>query len=110
MRQDYQRYIVVILNIHRKLGELVWGHAPDHREFFVVADSVTLHLAAILTEIYLRMYNRIAAIAVAGGTCLPSSLSKNKLHTRSRYSNRAVNYSNKAVTVFTRQCSLTMKL
>ena len=29
-----------------------------------------------------------------------------KLHTRSRYSNRAVNYSNKAVTMFMRQCSL----
>ena len=33
-----------------------------------------------------------------------------KLHTRSRYSNRAVNYSNKAVTMFMRQCSLPMKL
>ena len=33
-----------------------------------------------------------------------------KLHTRSRYSNRAVNYSNKAVTLFMRQCSLPMKL
>ena len=29
---------------------------------------------------------------------------------RSRYSNRAVNYSNKAVTMFMRQCSLPMKL
>ena len=29
-----------------------------------------------------------------------------KLHTRSRYSNRAVNYSNRAVTMFMRQCSL----
>ena len=27
-----------------------------------------------------------------------------KLHTRSRYSNRAVNYSNKAVTMVMRQC------
>ena len=33
-----------------------------------------------------------------------------KLHTRSIYSNRAVNYSNKAVTMFMRQCSLPMKL
>ena len=33
-----------------------------------------------------------------------------ELHTRSRYSNRAVNYSNKAVTMFMRQCSLPMKL
>ena len=33
-----------------------------------------------------------------------------KLHTRSRYSNRAVNYSNKVVTMFMRQCSLPMKL
>ena len=33
-----------------------------------------------------------------------------KLHTRSRYFNRAVNYSNKAVTMFMRQCSLLMKL
>ena len=33
-----------------------------------------------------------------------------KLHTRSRYSNRAVNYSNKAVTMLMRQCSLPMKL
>ena len=33
-----------------------------------------------------------------------------KLHTRSRYSNRAVNYSNKAVTMFMRQCSLPMRL
>ena len=33
-----------------------------------------------------------------------------KLHTRSRYSNRAVNYSNKAVIMFMRQCSLPMKL
>ena len=33
-----------------------------------------------------------------------------KLHTRSRYSNRAVNYSNNAVTMFMRQCSLPMKL
>ena len=33
-----------------------------------------------------------------------------KLHTRLRYSNRAVNYSNKAVTMFMRQCSLPMIL
>ena len=33
-----------------------------------------------------------------------------KLHTRSIYSNRAVNYFNKAVTMFMRQCSLPMKL
>ena len=33
-----------------------------------------------------------------------------KLHTRLRYSNRAINYSNKAVTMFMRQCSLPMKL
>ena len=33
-----------------------------------------------------------------------------KLHTRLRYSNRAVNCSNKAVTMFMRQCILLMKL
>ena len=33
-----------------------------------------------------------------------------KLHTKLRYSNRAVNCSNKAVTMFMRQCSLLMKL
>ena len=33
-----------------------------------------------------------------------------KLHTRSRYSNREVNYPNKAVTIFMRQYSLPMKL
>ena len=40
------------------------------------------------------------------GKCPPLK----KLHTRSRYSNRAVSYSNKAVTMFMRQCSLPMKL
>ena len=35
------------------------------------------------------------------GKCPPFK----KLHTRSIYSNRAVNYSNKAVTMFMRQCS-----
>ena len=43
------------------------------------------------------------------GKCPPPPPFK-KLHTRSRYSNRAVNYSNKAVTMFMRQCSLPMKL
>ena len=44
---------------------------------------------------------------------MPPPPSFKKLHTRSRYSNRAVNYSNncnKAVTMLMRQCSLPMKL
>ena len=41
---------------------------------------------------------------------MPPPPSFKKLHTRSIYSNRAVNYSNKAVTMFMRQCSLPMKL
>ena len=44
------------------------------------------------------------------GARAPSLPLLKKLHTRSRYSNRAVNHSNKAVSVFMRQCSLTMKL
>ena len=43
------------------------------------------------------------------GKCHPPPPPFKKLHTRSRYSNRAVNYSNKAVTMFKRQCSLLMK-
>jgi len=47
-----------------------------------------------------------AGADLEGGTCPPPHLG----HERSRYTNRAASNSNKAVAVFIRQCSLSVKL
>ena len=74
----------------------------------VIVGSSFLFLAFCTT---LRLLIGTVTVADPGwgiwGKCPPPF---KKLHTRSIYSNRAVNYSNKAVTMFMRQCSLPMKL
>ena len=72
--------------------------------------------AYTLRPLQLRVFSYFNVGSVSGGSRMghlgqmPPPPPFKKLHTRSRYSNRAVNYSNKAVTMFMKQCSLPMKL
>ena len=86
-------------------------------KLFVWATLVVGYSPLVLYELLIKVYEKLllkytplVAMADPGwdiwGKCPPFK----KLHTRSRYSNRAVDYSNKAVTMFMRQCSLPMKL
>ena len=84
----------------------------DNISVCICVDNISVCICVLIISVC--VYVLIISVCVSGGSRMghlgqmPPPFKK--LHTRSRYSNRAVNYSNKAVTMFMRQCSLPMKL